>query len=248
MALDPYKVLGLDRTADADQVKQAYRKLAMKHHPDRNSGNDEKFKEIQAAYDQIKNGNTQQHHHPGFGSAGFGFDFRNRADIEEFLREQRFRHQMQVSIAMGISIKDAVIGGEHIVELPVHGNKITAKVNIPPGIRDGEAIRYPKLIRDIDVVIRYQILPDNVWAIDRGVLVKRQEISIWDLITGAELDVELIDDSVIRLRIPERTQANTTMRVRGKGINGADMLLAVIPVIPEDIPEPILKAIRENKG
>ncbi len=50
---DPYDVLGVDRSATQDEIKSAYRKLAMLHHPDKNPGNEgaqQRFKEINAAY------------------------------------------------------------------------------------------------------------------------------------------------------------------------------------------------------
>ena len=61
---DPYEVLGLQRGASKDEVKHAYRTLAKKYHPDMNVDNpladlaEEKFKEIQQAYDDIMNGSS----------------------------------------------------------------------------------------------------------------------------------------------------------------------------------------------
>jgi curved DNA-binding protein len=54
MADDYYKVLGVDKGASVDEIKKVYRKLALKHHPDRNPSDkkraEEKFKEISEAY------------------------------------------------------------------------------------------------------------------------------------------------------------------------------------------------------
>jgi curved DNA-binding protein len=81
---DYYKILGVEKTATQDEIKKAYRKLAMKHHPDRNAGkksSEEKFKEITEAnevlsdpekrkkYDTLGS-NWNQYQHTG----GQGFD------------------------------------------------------------------------------------------------------------------------------------------------------------------------------
>lgn len=64
---DPYEVLGLQRNATKEEVKHAYRRLAKKYHPDMNVDNpladlaEEKFKEIQQAYDDIMNGSSSSY-------------------------------------------------------------------------------------------------------------------------------------------------------------------------------------------
>jgi len=62
MVSDPYKVLGVSPNASDDEIKKAYRRLAKQYHPDRNPGDQEaarKMKEINAAYEQIKNPSAQ---------------------------------------------------------------------------------------------------------------------------------------------------------------------------------------------
>lgn len=70
MPTDPYKVLGVDRNASAEDIKKAYRKLAHVHHPDKKGGNEEKFKEINAAY-QILNDPQKRAQYDQFGEAAF---------------------------------------------------------------------------------------------------------------------------------------------------------------------------------
>lgn len=74
---DYYEVLGVSRNADAAEIKKAYRKLALKYHPDRNPGDkeaEEKFKEAAEAYDVLSNEEKRQRYdqfgHAGMGGAG----------------------------------------------------------------------------------------------------------------------------------------------------------------------------------
>lgn len=76
---DYYEVLGVERSATEDEIKKAYRKLALKYHPDRNPGDkeaEEKFKEAAEAYDVLHDAQKrQQYDRFGFeapGSSGFG--------------------------------------------------------------------------------------------------------------------------------------------------------------------------------
>src|SRR3989344_923729 len=69
---DCYQVLGVSRTASADEIKKAYRKLALEYHPDRNKGKDaaEKFKEISRAYEVLSDPQKKQTYDQ-FGHAAF---------------------------------------------------------------------------------------------------------------------------------------------------------------------------------
>jgi molecular chaperone DnaJ len=93
---DYYEILGVDRSAAEDDIKKAYRKLALQYHPDRNPGNkeaEEKFKEATEAYEILKDpdkrGKYDQFGHAGVGAGagtGFqGFDFGN-FDLGDALR------------------------------------------------------------------------------------------------------------------------------------------------------------------
>ena len=71
---DYYEVLGVNKSSSAEEIKKAYRKLALKYHPDRNPGDaeaEEKFKEAAEAYDVLSNPEKKQRYDQ-FGHAGMG--------------------------------------------------------------------------------------------------------------------------------------------------------------------------------
>ena len=93
---DYYHVLGVSRDESLAEIKKAYRKLALKHHPDRNAGNkeaEEKFKELSEAFEVLSDAQKRQiydqYGHDGlkssFGPGGFNFsrDFTHVADLQD---------------------------------------------------------------------------------------------------------------------------------------------------------------------
>ena len=89
---DYYEILGVDRSASAEAIKKAYRKVAMKYHPDKNPGDqvaEDKFKEASEAYEVLSDAEKKQRYdqfgHQAFGpgSGGFGGGFHDASDIFE---------------------------------------------------------------------------------------------------------------------------------------------------------------------
>ena len=105
MVSDPYKVLGLSPGASDEEVKTAYRKLAKKYHPDLNPGNDraaERMNEINAAYDQIKNPQSQQEPSYGGGSPygsdyGYQYQYQYQSQSQNQSRESAERNEVKAA-------------------------------------------------------------------------------------------------------------------------------------------------------
>src|ERR1039457_5515454 len=73
---DYYKVLGIPKTASADEIKQSYRKLARKYHPDANKGDrkaEERFKEISEAYNTLSDTKRRKEYDDARSMFGGGF-------------------------------------------------------------------------------------------------------------------------------------------------------------------------------
>jgi DnaJ-class molecular chaperone len=79
---DYYKILGVPENASQEDIKKAYRRLAHQHHPDRKSGSETKFKEINAAYQTLSDSEKRARYDAlrrygafGYGAAGEPFEF-----------------------------------------------------------------------------------------------------------------------------------------------------------------------------
>ncbi|MFQ5596920.1 MAG: molecular chaperone DnaJ [Nitrospiria bacterium] len=133
---DYYEVLGVSQGASQDEIKKAYRKLALKHHPDRNAGNkgsEERFKEANEAYSVLSDpGKRQQYDrfgHAGAGAGGFefgqggGFSDVFGDIFEEFFGGQpgqggrRPQAGNDLRYDMTISFEDAIFGKEGKIKL-----------------------------------------------------------------------------------------------------------------------------------
>jgi molecular chaperone DnaJ len=134
---DYYEILGVPRTATAEQIKKAYRRLAMKHHPDRNKDDGDasaKFKEVREAYEVLNNSDKRaaydqfgheglrgRSHGGGFGPDGFGDIF---GDVfgDIFGGGRRGRSQVfrgaDLAYELRLDLERAVRGDEVTIEVP----------------------------------------------------------------------------------------------------------------------------------
>ena len=153
---DYYDVLGVPKNATEDDIKKAYRKLAMKHHPDRNQGDDakkseEKFKEGKEAYEMLsdpqKRAAYDQHGHagvdPNMGRGGpggegyggfaeafgdiFGDIFGGAGGQRRSAGGQQVFRGSDLSYAMEITLEEAALGKETQIRIPAYETCETCK-------------------------------------------------------------------------------------------------------------------------
>lgn len=135
---DYYDLLGVTRSADEAEIKKAYRRLAMKHHPDRNPDDqeaEEKFKEIQKAYavlsDKQKRAAYDQYGHAGVDGMPGGGGFGGFSDVFEDIFENIFtggRRQQQSRAQRGadlqynlqLTLEEAAFGKQVEIKVPRH--------------------------------------------------------------------------------------------------------------------------------
>lgn len=147
MSKDYYHILGVSKNASKDEIKQAFRKLAHEHHPDKKGGNEAKFKEANEAYSVLSD-DTKRAQYDRFGSAGptsggnagggnpfgqgfGGFDFSGfqqggqgfEFDIGDIFgdffggRQERAKRGRDISVDIEISFKESVFGVERAINL-----------------------------------------------------------------------------------------------------------------------------------
>ncbi|HEY8886698.1 MAG TPA: molecular chaperone DnaJ [Candidatus Microsaccharimonas sp.] len=144
---DYYEVLGVAKGASADELKKAYRKAAVQYHPDKEGGDEAKFKEVNEAYDVLKDAQKRQRYdqfgHAGVGgSSGGGGNYGGGAPFEGFnsqsfdfgdglgdifsqffggggQRQQAAQRGRDVEVTLQLTFEEAVFGLETAIDLDI---------------------------------------------------------------------------------------------------------------------------------
>jgi DnaJ-class molecular chaperone len=259
---NPYQTLGVNRDANADEIKRAYRKLASKHHPDR-GGDTKVFQEIQTAYDTLSDPQRRAaYDNPGFGPFGGGFradapfDFQTIFDIFgtrfQHPGQQQQQRRQQARMSLWITLRDVSQGGKRTISVGTNQGTHAVEIEIPPGIDNGDTVQYPGIgPGGIDLVVTYRIHPDGRFDRQGLNLYTEHTVDIWSLITGGTTMIKDLEGTNLEIHIPPRTQPGTTVRLRGRGLKTTttttgDMLIKLQARIPEHINAELLDMIQKT--
>lgn len=179
MAKDYYSILGVEKNTSPEELKKAYRKLALQYHPDR-GGDQEKFKEVNEAY-QILSDPQKKAQYDQFGTTGDNFggfggfgggnsqgQYYGAGNFEDMFGGGGFMGDIfesffgsafaQVNVELGISLTQAILG-DRVRFKTSTGDELELK--IPSGTQDGQTFRfrgkgmpYKKGRGDLNVTVR----------------------------------------------------------------------------------------------
>lgn len=262
MMMDHYKTLGVPRDASQDDIKKAFRKLAMTHHPDK-GGDPVEFQKINEAYGvlsdpdkrfQYDNPHTHQQGFPG----GFGFNHQG-FDLNDLFGQifgQRFNQQQQnmnptYRTRVSVTLVDAYNGAEQVLQLGTPSGTKVINVKVPPGARTGASYRYDNLIDEGTLIIEFVILPDLRFDREGDDLYSNFPISVLDLIVGTKAKFITIGGKELEVNIRAGTQPNQQIRIPGYGMprgdgSRGDQILLLKPFIPVNIDNDVIESIKRS--
>lgn len=207
-----YDTLGVDRSASPEEIKSAYRKLAMKHHPDR-GGDQQTFQRLTEAYETLSNPDKKAHYdhfggqqghpfgggfhefhtnHPFQGGDPFGMggghpfeDIFDQFGFRFRSRQQNLRNS-DLQIKVKISLKDSFLGKTMTINYPLpSGRQQNAEITIPAGIISGQTMKMSGMGDDSDPTIPRGDLIIHV-EVDRDSKFFRDDLA---LVTKLNIDI-----------------------------------------------------------
>ena len=237
--MDYYQILGINENASQDEIKKAYKKLAMKNHPDR-GGDTQKFQEISQAHDTLSDPQKRQQYdaqkngfnpfggHPqGHGQTGpfdemFGHMF--GAGFAPFGGRQVQRNK-DLTIRVTVSFKQAFLGTQVEARYAMpSGKHQTVVVDIPAGVQSGQVIRYGGLGDDTiphfprgNLNVSVMVEVDAEWERRGNDLFRVVTINAFEAMTGCTKDVICLDGTTMPLKIRAGITPGTEFASGGRG-------------------------------
>ena len=238
-----YDTLGVPKGASETEIKQAYRKLASKHHPDR-GGDTAKFQEIQSAYETLTDPQKRAQHdnpfqaHSGHDHFEFQFGGGNPEDIFAHFFNQGFGHspfgqpQRQArrnkDLRISISVTLASTLDNQLKTVSVQttkGDRFNVDVNIPRGVSNGTTIKYSQMGDNFfdtltrgDLYVIINVEHDGRLQINGMDLLVNLEIDSIEAMLGCERIVQGIDGREFNVKIPAGCQFGSKFGLQGQGL------------------------------
>ena len=238
---DYYEVLGVQKGASDDEIKKAFRKLAVKYHPDKNPGDKEaeaKFKEANEAYsvlsDKTKRARYDQFGHAGVGGAGSGDPF---GGGNPFGGAYSYGGQ-SFNFDFGGGGLDDILGAM----FGFGGIYDCQRIRLNG--KGGEAPQEGGQRGDLYVEIR--VRAHKTLTREGDLILSEVTIPMVDAVLGCEVDVETVDGQ-ITMKVPAGTQPGTNFKLSGHGAPrlGSDERGPQIVTVNVEIPKNLNRKQRE---
>ena len=159
---------------------------------------------------------------------------------------------LDVNVAMSVSLEESVKGGEKRVRLPT-GKELNVK--IPAGVAEGQQIRLrgqgetaPRAIRPGDLLITISIAPHPFFKIEGADLRIDLPVTLYEAVLGGKVRVPTLGNAV-ELSVPKNTSSGRTFRLKGKGLpkaGGTGDLFVTIRIMLPDGNDAELEALMEK--
>src|SRR6202043_2754880 len=250
--------MGVPRDATDAQIKQAYRKLARKYHPDvsKEKNAEERFKEVaeayevlrdtekRAAYDQLgRNFRSGQQFRPPpdwaqrFGQPG-GQRFSDLNGFSDFFSSLFGGSGMGATESdagyLDVTVEEAFAGTKRRVTLNENGRQRQVDVQIPAGVTEGQSLRIPGVAGRASLVFRIRFRAHHLYEVTLKDVQIELPLAPWEAALGAKVAVPTLGGTV-ELTVPAGAQSGQKLRLRGRGLPGTpngDQIVSIKLVTP----------------